>query len=51
MSGEKERRLRELHEKEEKLRRVEAEMATANNDKTQFHNAAMRSSEALKDKE
>lgn len=36
---------------EEKLKRVESEMATADNDKTQFHNAAMRSAEACKEKE
>ena len=51
MSGEKERRLRELHEQEEKLKRVEAEIATAENDKNQFHHAVTRSAEALKDKQ
>ena len=51
MSGEKERRLKELHELEEKLRRMEGEIATADNDRNQFHSAAMRIFEALKDKE
>ena len=51
MGGEKERRLRQLQELEEKLRRVECEITTAENDKTQFHNAMMRSGEASKAKE
>ena len=51
VSGEKERRLRQLQELEEKLKRVESEMATADNDRKQFHNAVMRSAEASKEKE
>ena len=51
VSGEREQRLRELHEQEEKLRRVEAEIATADNDRNQFHNAVKRSNETLKDKQ
>ena len=51
VSGEKERRLQELHDHEERLRRVEAEITTANNDKNQFHNAAQRSADALKDEQ
>ena len=51
VSGERERRLRELHEREERLKRVEAEIATADNDKNQFHNAAMRSGGAFKEKQ
>ena len=51
MTGEKERRLRHLQELEEKLKRVESEMATADNDKKQFHHAMMRSGEAYKEKE
>ena len=51
MSGERERRLRQLHELEEKFRRVEAEITTADNDRNQFHQAAMRSAEILKEKQ
>ena len=51
MTGEKERRLRRLQEREEKLKRVESEMKTADNDRNQFHHAMMRSAEAYKEKE
>ena len=51
VSGEREQRLRELHEQEEKLKKVEGELTTADNDRNQFHNAATRSNEMLKDKQ
>ena len=51
VTGEKERRLRRLQELEEKLKRVESEMKTADNDRNQFHHAMMRSAEAYKEKE
>ena len=51
VSGEREQRLRQLREQEERLKRVEAEIATADNDRNQFHNAVTRSNEMLKDQQ